>query len=266
MEQQTEAIQTIPKRGRKGNSKKSPCIDSTEDYCPARSKHQSIVLLPAPIKEKLPESRLTKPKNANQEKYIGFLKNPPCRILLATGPAGTGKTVFACEYGLWELMRGNVQKLIFTRPLISVDEDFGYLPGTMEEKMAPWIRPIYDVLAQYISQKELDNFMEEKVIEIIPLGFMRGRTFKKAWIVADEMQNSTMNQTKMLLTRIGHGSKMVITGDLEQCDYSYHNGLSDFLQRLHGAPSQEKIVHFQFHKEDIQRDPVVSEVLNIYRV
>ena len=114
--------------------------------------------------------------------------------------------------------------------------------------------------------------MEEKIIEIIPLGFMRGRTFKHSWIVADEMQNSTHSQTKMLLTRIGQGSKMVITGDLQQCDYSYYNGLSDFLHLLHKTTNteeekevQKKIVHFEFQNGDIQRDPVVADILQIYR-
>ena len=246
-----------------------------EDYYTHNSPiHQSIAVSASP-REKLPESKLTRPKNVRQEKYIELLKNHACRILLATGPAGTGKTVFACEYGLWGLLKGHYNKLIFTRPLVSVDEEFGFLPGTMEEKMAPWIRPIYDVLVQYISQKELDMMMEEKIIEIIPLGFMRGRTFKHSWIVADEMQNSTHSQTKMLLTRIGQGSKMVITGDLQQCDYSYYNGLSDFLHLLHKTTNtttteeekevQKKIVHFEFQNGDIQRDPVVAEILDIYK-
>lgn len=261
----TSNVESVVKRSRRSNKKSSfPTGDLLdEDYKPSQHSHHSITLS-QPVKEKLPEHRLTRPKNANQEKYLEWLKNPACRILLATGPAGTGKTVFSCEYGLWGLLRGQFQKLIFTRPLVSVDEEFGFLPGTIEEKMAPWIRPIYDVLNQYISQKEIDMMMEEKIIEIIPLGFMRGRTFKNAWIVADEMQNSTHSQTKMLLTRIGHGSKMVITGDLEQCDYSYYNGLSDFLQLLHKHPPRENIVHFEFNRGDIQRDPVVADILHFY--
>jgi len=249
--------------GRKGRKSNKKTID--DSLCEfsqhsAFHNHQSIVIQ----KEKLPESRLTFPKNPKQEKYVEWLKKDSCRILLATGPAGTGKTIFSCEYGLWGLLKGYYQKLIFTRPLVSVDEEFGFLPGTMEEKMAPWIRPIYDVLNQFLSQKELDNMMEEKIIEIIPLGFMRGRTFKNAWIVADEMQNSTPSQAKMLLTRIGQGSKMIITGDLEQCDSNYCNGLYDFLEKLYRQPLQDSIVHLSFDKKDIQRDPVVAKILQIY--
>ena len=255
----------------------------------------------------LNEDTMTKPKSVAQEQYLQGLKNPEKRIVIATGPAGTGKTVFGCEYGIHQLLKGVYERMIFTRPLVSVDEEFGFLPGTMEEKMAPWIRPIYDVLSQYISIKEIQMLMDEKIIEIVPLGFMRGRTFKNALILADEMQNSTPSQMKMLLTRIGTGSKMVLTGDLEQCDHGMHhhyakqrrgetivNGLDDFLKRFIQAEGKEKeaveeegkeggeegkeggeerrrgprccnrIVHFEFLAEDIQREPVVRDVLAIY--
>jgi phosphate starvation-inducible PhoH-like protein len=173
-------------------------------------------------------------------------------------------------------------KLIFTRPSVSVDEDLGFLPGTLEEKMAPWIRPIYDILYQFLTPKEIQTMIEEKIIEIAPLGFMRGRTFKNAWIVADEMQNSTISQMKMLLTRLGENSRLVITGDLEQFDRNYEfNGLDDFLKRFKqkrfssesGDKDSEKegsidkkssIVTFEFHRGDIQREEVVKEVLDIY--
>ena len=143
--------------------------------------------------------------------------------------------------------------MIFTRPSVAVDEDLGYLPGTVEEKMAPWIRPIYDVLYQFMSMKEIQTLMEEKVIEIAPLGYMRGRTFKNTWIVADEMQNSTTSQMKMLLTRLGENSRLIITGDLEQHDKPYEtNGLEDFLERFKGKRSSS-ISSIEFDKEDIQR-------------
>ena len=244
-------------------------------------------------KERIPESALTLPRTPTQEVYVQNLKNPARRIVIATGPAGTGKTVFACEYGLHLFFKGVFDKIIFTRPLVSVDEEFGFLPGTMEEKMAPWVRPIYDVLVQYISAKEIQLLMDEKTIEIIPLGFMRGRTFKRTWIVADEMQNSTANQMKMLLTRIGQGSKMILTGDLQQCDHTtkHHykyggnrvepllNGLEDFLKRFYQKKEKKetvveetekpdefngRIVHYEFALSDIQREQVVKDVLNIY--
>jgi phosphate starvation-inducible PhoH-like protein len=130
--------------------------------------------------------------------------------------------------------------------------------------MAPWIRPIYDVLYQFITPREVQQHMENKQIEIAPLGYMRGRTFKNAWIVADEMQNSTVAQMKMLLTRLGENSRLIITGDLDQHDRPNElNGLEDFLQKFKGKRSPS-ITDFEFERADIQREDVVREVLDIY--
>lgn len=210
------------------------------------------------------ENKFTKPKNRHQEDYVNHLRNRNRKIIVASGPAGTGKTLFATEYGVRNFLLGSCDKLIFTRPSVTVDEEIGFLPGTLEEKMAPWIRPIYDVLYSFISPKEVQELMEEKIIEIAPLGFMRGRTFKNAWIVADEMQNSTVSQMKMLLTRLGENSRMVITGDLEQHDRgSEINGMEDFLSKFKGKRSSS-ISSFEFDRTDIQREEVVKEVLDIY--
>lgn len=210
------------------------------------------------------ESKFCKPKNRSQEIYSSLLRSKSKKIVIATGPAGTGKTLFATQCGIRQFLTGNCEKLIFTRPSVSVDEDLGYLPGTLEEKMAPWIRPIYDILYQFIHPKEVTELLEEKVIEIAPLGYMRGRTFKNAWIVADEMQNSTVSQMKMLLTRLGENSKIVITGDLDQHDRNEQmNGLEDFLDKFRGKRSSS-ISSFEFERDDIQREEVVKEVLDIY--
>lgn len=210
------------------------------------------------------DQKFTKPKTNSQEIYASMLKAKNKKIILATGPAGTGKTLFATEYGVRYFLQGTYEKLIFTRPSVSVDEELGFLPGTMEEKMAPWVRPIYDVLYQFMSPKEVTILMEEKVIEISPLGYMRGRTFKNCWIVADEMQNSTVSQMKMLLTRLGENSRLVITGDLEQYDRPNEiNGLEDFLDKFRGRRSSS-IGSFEFHRSDIQREEVVKEILDIY--
>ena len=218
----------------------------------------------SPLEKTKFENKFTKPKNRNQEHYVSMLKNKNKKIIVVTGPAGTGKTMFATEYGINNFLTGTYEKLIFTRPSVSVDEDLGYLPGTLEEKMAPWVRPIYDVLYQFISPKEVIQLMEDKHIEIAPLGFMRGRTFKNTWIVADEMQNSTISQMKMLLTRLGENSRLVITGDLEQFDKpDMINGLDDFLNKFKGKRSSS-ISSFEFEKDDIQREEVVKEVLEIY--
>ena len=130
--------------------------------------------------------------------------------------------------------------------------------------MAPWVRPIYDILYNFITPKEVSAMLEEKIIEISPLGYMRGRTFKNCWIVADEMQNSTIPQMKMLMTRLGDNSRLVITGDLDQHDRLYEqNGLEDFLNKFKGKRSNS-ITCVEFDSEDIQREEVVKEILDIY--
>jgi phosphate starvation-inducible protein PhoH and related proteins len=218
----------------------------------------------APSEKVIFENKFTKPKNDSQEIYNTLLRQKSKKIVVATGPAGTGKTLFATEWGVKNFLLGTYEKLIFTRPSVSVDEDLGYLPGTLEEKMAPWVRPIYDILYNFISPKEVTVLLEEKIIEIAPLGYMRGRTFKNCWIVADEMQNSTTSQMKMLLTRLGENSRLVITGDLEQYDRPNElNGLEDFLQKFRGKRSSS-ITSFEFQRSDIQREEVVKEVLDIY--
>ena len=210
------------------------------------------------------ENKFTKPINSNQEEYVTTLKNKNKKIIIVSGPAGTGKTLFATEFGVKNFLLGTYEKLIFTRPSVSVDEDLGFLPGTLEDKMAPWIRPIYDILHNFITPKEVQTMMEEKTIEVAPLGYMRGRTFKNCWIVADEMQNSSVSQMKMLLTRLGENSRLIITGDLEQYDRPNEvNGLEDFLNKFRGKRSLS-ISSFEFDKGDIQREQVVREILDIY--
>ena len=210
------------------------------------------------------ENKFSKPRNESQKKFLSALKNKDYKIIIASGPAGTGKTLFGIEQGVRNYIMGNCEKLIFTRPVVSVDEDIGYLPGTLEDKMAPWIRPIYDILYNFMSPKEVEELIIEKVIEISPLGFMRGRTFKHCWIVADEMQNSTVSQMKMLLTRIGENSRLIITGDCEQHDRKFEiNGLEDFLGKIRGRRSGS-ISSVEFDRCDIEREDVVKEVLEIY--
>jgi len=218
----------------------------------------------SPHERSLLDAKFTKPKNESQEEYVRLLKQKTKKIVVATGPAGTGKTLFATEYGVKNFLSAGCEKLIFTRPSVSVDEELGFLPGTLEEKMAPWVRPIYDVLYNFISPKEVTALLEEKIIEISPLGYMRGRTFKNCWIVADEMQNSTISQMKMLMTRLGENSRLVITGDLDQHDrVNEINGLEDFLHKFRGKRSSS-ISSFEFQRSDIQREDVVKEVLDIY--
>lgn len=210
------------------------------------------------------DAKFAKPKNASQARYMSALKKPHNKIIIATGPAGTGKTLIGTEYGIREFLLGNYEKLIFTRPAVSADEDLGYLPGTLEDKMAPWVRPIYDILYKFISPTEVTAMLTEKIIEIAPMAYMRGRTFKNTWIIADECQNTNVNQFKMLLTRLGENSRMVITGDLDQHDrHDEINGLADFLDKFKGCRSSS-ISSIEFNKDDIEREEVIKEVLDIY--
>jgi phosphate starvation-inducible PhoH-like protein len=210
------------------------------------------------------DNKFSKPKNYSQEKFLKSLKRKDYKIVIASGPAGTGKTLFGIEQGLKQYINGNIDKLIFTRPVVNVDEDIGYLPGTLEQKMSPYVRPIFDIIYNFISPKEVEHLLEEKIFEIAPLAYLRGRTFKNCWIIADEMQNSTVSQMKMLLTRIGENSRLIITGDLEQHDrHGEVNGLEDFLNRIKGRRS-DSISSVEFNKTDIEREDVVKEVLEIY--
>jgi phosphate starvation-inducible PhoH-like protein len=204
------------------------------------------------------------PRNSNQEVYIRKLQDDTKSIVLAIGPAGTGKTMLAVQAGIKLFQEGKVDKIVVTRPAVSVDEDLGFLPGTLNEKMAPWTRPIFDVFQEYYQQKDIARMLEEGTIEISPLAYMRGRTFKNAYIVADECQNTTVNQMKMLLTRLGEGSKMVVTGDLAQADRLNDNGLIDFCNLLAGRPGLHHIDVIQFDHKDIERHNAVKEVLAVY--
>lgn len=264
--------QTLIKEGLGIYSSSSSAMDVSSTTCgvqstPFGTQHVSYAEYMKHLSQKEKqnfEDKFTTPRTKSQTYYAHILQNKNKKIVVANGPAGTGKTLFATEYGIKYFLSNMYEKIIFTRPSVAVDEDLGYLPGTMEEKMAPWIRPIYDVLYQFMSMKEIQNLMEEKTIEIAPLGYMRGRTFKNTWIVADEMQNSTTSQMKMLLTRLGENSRLIITGDLDQHDKPFEtNGLQDFLERFKGKRSSS-ISSMEFDKEDIQREKVVKEVLDIY--
>jgi phosphate starvation-inducible PhoH-like protein len=211
------------------------------------------------------ESKFTKPRSSAQKKYVKVLNDPMQKIVIATGPAGSGKTLLATEMGIKGFLEGKFEKLIFVRPAVTTDEEIGFLPGTLEDKLAPWMRPLYDVLYNFITPQEVTQLIEEKIIEISPLAYMRGRTFKNCWIVADEMQNSSINQMKMMLTRIGEGTRLVITGDLEQNDrHGEVNGLEDFLERFKGRRS-DSISSIEFDTGDIERSEVVKEILDIYK-
>ena len=204
------------------------------------------------------------PKNLSQENYLLKLNDPNKMIVFATGPAGTGKTMLAVQWAIDQLKYGDADKIIVTRPAVSVDEEHGFLPGDLNEKMAPWTRPIFDVIAENYNAKEIENMVTEGIIETSPLAYMRGRTFKNAIVIADEMQNTTPSQMKMLLTRLGQGSKMVVTGDLQQADRPSNNGLLEFLKLYNNFEDHRYVDICHFTVGDVERHEAVKEILAIY--
>ena len=228
-------------------------------------KHQNRANV-LPIKQYLPEKPKDVkivPRNINQESYLLKLLDPAKDIVFGVGPAGTGKTLIAVQVAIKMFKEKQVNKIVVTRPVVSVDEDIGFLPGSLEEKMAPWTIPIFDVFKLYFTTADIQNMLYEGIIEISPLAFMRGRTFHNCYIVADEMQNASINQMKMLLTRIGSRSKLAVTGDLAQTDRPNDNGLSDFILKLNQT-NANCIDVVSFAKEDVLRHKAVKEVLDIY--
>ena len=204
------------------------------------------------------------PRNLSQETYVDLLDDDSKSIIFAMGPAGTGKTLLAVLSAIRALKNGEIEKIVVTRPAVSVDEQHGFLPGSLVEKMAPWTRPIFDVFEEYWSPLQIESMIADNIIEIAPLAYMRGRTFKNSWILADEMQNATPSQMKMLLTRIGENSRIVVTGDLAQHDRGFEqNGLKDFIKHL-ATKKSTMIDYVEFARKDVERHPAVQEVLDIY--
>lgn len=206
------------------------------------------------------------PKNIKQSRYLELLNTKKPTIVVASGAAGSGKTLFATHVGMQKLQSGTVDKLVITRPAVSVDENIGFLPGKLEEKMAPWTRPIFDVLYQYYPRTKIERMVKDNIIEISPLGYMRGRTFVNSWIICDEAQNTTVNQMLMVLTRIGRNSKIIITGDPLQYDRGFErNGLSDLLDKLYYSDSNDHIETIEFDEKDVERHDVIPIILDMYK-
>jgi len=206
------------------------------------------------------------PKSRGQESLILALNNSSLDIVITVGPAGTGKSYLAMLAAIRALRRGECERIVLTRPAVGVDDEkHGFLPGDLNAKMEPWTRPLLDILREFYHPKDIARMIDDQTIEISPLAFMRGRTFKNSWIVADEMQNATPSQVKMLLTRIGTGSRIMVTGDVEQTDRNIHNnGLLDLAQRLKSQKVSGMCV-CELGSTDIQRHPIISGILDLYQ-
>ncbi len=208
-------------------------------------------------------------KTLGQKNYKSALYNPNYDLIVCNGPAGTGKTSLACDYSIQNIKNKNFNKVIITRPTVTIQENLGHLPGDINEKMYPWTLPIFDIFNEYYSKRDVESMVKNKVIEICPLGFIQGRTFKNSIIIADEMQNSSIEQMYMLLTRIGYNSKMIVNGDLNQ--NLNKNGLHDLIYKLErnyldiNDMHEDRINLIKMEKQDIVRHKIVSKIIDLYK-
>lgn len=220
-----------------------------------------------------------KPRNPIQERYISLLKNDLSSIVVATGPAGTGKSCIAVSVGIDLLSKNKYERIVISRPAVAVDEEHGFLPGTLDEKLDPWMRPLYDTFYKYYSVDKVKAMTANKTIDICPLAYLRGRTLENSFIIIDEAQNCSVKQMLMIMTRIGSGSKMVITGDPMQHDRGREkSGLTDLIQRLNAHARARNvdaegetegwldtgIACVNFTADHIERHPVIKNVLALY--
>ena len=205
------------------------------------------------------------PRNANQELLLRKLDDDSLPVVIATGPAGSSKTLLASTVGLRRLLEGRVKKLVIARPVASVQgEDIGYLPGSAADKLAPTSRAVLDFIHQHVSPADVQQMIADDRIELCSIGMVRGRTFEDSWVIFDEASSAHVSAFKAVITRIGMGSKLVITGDEDQSDLRCENGLSDFVRRLgpDGVPGE--IEHVRFTAADVVRHPVIKTILALY--
>ncbi len=214
--------------------------------------------------EELVKDRTGKPirvKNAGQKKYVDAVNNHD--VVFGIGPAGTGKTFLAVVMAIAALKKGQVQKIILTRPAVEAGENLGFLPGDLKEKVDPYLRPVYDALYQIFGMDHTNRLMERGVIEIAPLAYMRGRTLEDAFVILDEAQNTTIAQMKMFLTRLGFNSKMIVNGDTSQIDLP-KGTLSGLIHAEKTLKAIPKIAFAHFDAADVVRHPVVADIIKAY--
>ena len=203
------------------------------------------------------------PRNLSQENYLELLKNPKKYIVLAIGPAGTGKTYLAVAAAAAMLVEGKVDRIILSRPAVEAGENLGFLPGDMRDKVDPYLRPLYDALYDMLPGPQVIRSLESGEIEIAPLAFMRGRTLANSFVILDESQNATPMQMKMFLTRFGENARMAICGDISQVDLprGTRSGLRNALDILRGV---DGIAVTRFTQKDVVRHPLVGRIVEAY--
>ena len=201
------------------------------------------------------------PKTLNQKRYLQAIDAHP--ITFGIGPAGTGKTYLAMAMALRELLEGRVERIILTRPAVEAGEELGFLPGELQEKILPYLTPLYDAMNDMIGKEQTMQLVERGIVEIAPLAYMRGRTLANAFVVLDEAQNTTHEQMMMFLTRLGDGSRMVVTGDITQIDLP-RNKLSGLKEATRILKDIERIRLFYFDGQDVVRHPLVQDIINAY--
>lgn len=203
--------------------------------------------------------KVVRPKTAGQIRYVNSIKDNT--ITFGIGPAGTGKTYLAMSMAVSALRWKEVSRIVLTRPVVEAGESLGYLPGTLEEKLNPYVRPLYDALYDMVGSQKADEYISKGVVEIAPLAFMRGRTLNDAFVILDEAQNTTPDQMKMFLTRLGFNSKFVITGDVSQRDISSMNGLESAEKVLSDV---DDISFVKLGRNDIVRHSLVARIVDAY--
>lgn len=208
--------------------------------------------------KKLPVGPI-EPQNEKQKKYMAAIKSHV--ITFATGAAGTGKTYIAAALAAQSLENGKVERIIVTRPAVEAGESLGFLPGELDEKFDPYLQPFRAVLEERLGKGKVEYMLRNKIIEAIPLGYLRGRTFKNAFVILDEAQNTTPRQMKMFLTRIGLDTTVVINGDDSQTDIRGESGLMDAVRRISFIP---RVAHIVFTRDDVVRSGIVSEIIQAY--
>lgn len=218
------------------------------------------ILIKDPLVLKFPKRKII-PKTLNQKRYLEAIFKK--EVVFGIGPAGTGKTYLAMAAAINALLKGEIEKIILTRPAVEAGEALGFLPGDLEEKITPYLRPLYDAIHDMLGKENAEKLMEKGVIEIAPLAYMRGRTLSKAYVILDEAQNTSPEQMMMFLTRLGDNSRMIVTGDITQIDLprKQESGLRQITQILMHIPEIEL---FYFESFDVVRHPLVQKIIEAY--